>query len=89
MYGSGDVPQDELGPPCEFEDAGELCDVLCPLLLFAAVESVLDLGVDFCGCGWPSTLLCWPKMLENESHDSKVGMLRFASKLKELCDRGL
>lgn len=46
VYGSGEVPQDELGPPWEFEEAGELWLVLWPLLLFAVLESVLDLDTD-------------------------------------------
>ena len=43
IEGSGEVPQDELGPRFEFDDAdGELCEVLWPLLI-CPVEAVLDL----------------------------------------------
>jgi hypothetical protein len=42
--GSGEVPQDELGPWLEFDEAeGELYDVLWPVLPLPFVESVLDL----------------------------------------------
>jgi hypothetical protein len=43
MAGSGEVPQDELAPWLEFEEAGELYVVLCPVLIFPLAESVLDL----------------------------------------------
>jgi hypothetical protein len=43
MVGSGEVPQDELAPWPEFEEAdGELYDVLCPVLIVPLAESVLD-----------------------------------------------
>lgn len=43
MEGSGDVPQDELVPRFEFDEAdGELWEVLWPLLV-CPVELVLDL----------------------------------------------
>jgi hypothetical protein len=43
MVGSGEVPQDELGPWFPFEEAdGELYDVLGPVLI-CPLESVLDL----------------------------------------------
>jgi hypothetical protein len=43
IEGSGEVPQDELGPWFEFDEAdGELYDVLWPVLI-CLLESVLDL----------------------------------------------
>lgn len=43
--GSGEVPQDELGPPWfELDEAdGELYDVFWPVLMLPLAESVLDL----------------------------------------------
>lgn len=50
--GSGEVPQEELGPLFEFEDTeGELYDVLWPVLIVPLAESVLDLDA------WDSLLL--------------------------------
>jgi hypothetical protein len=45
MDGSGEVPQDELAPRFEFDEAdGELWEVLWPLLI-CPLEAVLDLDV--------------------------------------------
>lgn len=37
----------------------------------------------------PSRLLCWPNIVEKESHGSIFGELWFAPKLNELCESGL
>ena len=79
MYGSGEVPHDELGPPWEFDDAGELWDVLWPLLplaLLTAVESVLDLdpGQLFVGL---CTLLSGENIPENWLRSAELVCARF------------